>query len=133
MIFYKTITSFRTSLATLLKVRRGVYSGVENELKREFKDKTIDQIRTNNDMILVEDNMVVIKLRLPDKKQHLSKRDGYRLIYLVSQEEELVVFLYIYPKNGPMQQLDISDASLAILVQEFISEGLNNALNNYEI
>lgn len=133
MIFYKTITSFRTSLATLLKVRRGVYSGVENELKREFKDKTIDQIRTNNDMILVEDNMVVIKLRLPDKKQHLSKRDGYRLIYLVSQEEELVVFLYIYPKNGPMQQLDISDASLAILVQEFISEGLNNTLNNYEI
>lgn len=34
-------------------------------------------------MILLEGDLVIIKLRLPDRKQHLSRKDGYRLIYLV--------------------------------------------------
>lgn len=44
-------------------------------------------------MILLEGDLVIIKLRLPDKKQHLSRKDGYRLIYLVSKTDEIVVFL----------------------------------------
>ena len=31
-------------------------------------------------MVLMNNDSVVIKLRLPDKKQHLSKADGYRLV-----------------------------------------------------
>ena len=67
----------------MMKVKKGVYANVEKELINEFKGKPIDQIRINNDMILIEGDMVVIKLRLPDKKQHLAKKDGYRLIYIV--------------------------------------------------
>lgn len=100
MISFKTISSFRTRLSDLLKVRRKVYANVENEIKREFTGKPIDNIRQNNDMILLEGEMIIIKLRLPDKKQHLSRKDGFRLIYLVSKTDEIVVFLDIYPKNG---------------------------------
>ena len=74
-------------------------------------------------MILIEGDIIVIKLRLPDKKQRLSKRDGFRLMYLVSKVDELVVFLDIYPKNGPSQQLDIDDVEIKRLVSEFIEEG----------
>lgn len=84
MIVYKTISSFRKKLSLLLKVKRNVYSGVKEEIKKEFEEKSIEQIRQNNDMILIEGNIIIIKLRLPDKKQRLSKRDGFRLIYLVS-------------------------------------------------
>lgn len=84
-------------------------------------------------MILIEGDIIVIKLRLPDKKQRLSKRDGFRLMYLVSKVDELVVFLDIYPKNGPSQQLDIDDVEIKRLVSEFIEEGANNSLESYSI
>ena len=70
MITFKTISYFRKRLSSMMKVKKGVYANVEKELINEFKSKTIDQIRINNDMILIEGDMVVIKLRLPDKKQH---------------------------------------------------------------
>lgn len=128
MISFKTISSFRSRLVALLKVKRKVYANVENEINREFAGKPIEQIRQNNDMILLEGDLVVVKLRLPDKKQHLSRKDGFRLIYLVSKTDEIVVFLDIYPKNGPLQQLDIADNDLKSLLKEFIEEAQSNNL-----
>lgn len=133
MISFKTISSFRSRLAALLKVKRKVYANVENEINREFAGKPIEQIRQNNDMILLEGDLVVVKLRLPDKKQHLSRKDGFRLIYLVSKTDEIVVFLDIYSKDGPLQQLDIADNDLKSLLKEFIEEAQSNNLLNYAI
>lgn len=133
MISFKTISSFRSRLAALLKVKRKVYANVENEINREFAGKPIEQIRQNNDMILLEGDLVVVKLRLPDKKQHLSRKDGFRLIYLVSKTDEIVVFLDVYPKNGPLQQLDIADNDLKLLLKKFIEEAQSNNLLNYAI
>lgn len=131
MISFKTISSFRSRLSGLLKVRRKVYANVENEIKREFAGKPIEQIRQNNDMILLEADLIVIKLRLPDKKQRLSRKDGFRLIYLVSKTDEIVVFLDIYPKNGPLQQLDIANDELKNLIREFVSEVKLGILEDY--
>ena len=133
MISFKTISSFRTRLAALLKVKRKVYANVEIEIRREFAGKPIEQIRQNNDMILLEGDLVVIKLRLPDKKQHLSRKDGFRLIYLVSKTDEIVVFLDVYPKNGPLLQLDIADNDLKLLLKKFIEEAQSNNLLDYAI
>lgn len=133
MIRFKSVSSFRSRLAALLKVKRKVYANVENEIKREFAGKPIEQIRLNNDMILLEGELIVIKLRLPDKKQHLSRKDGFRLIYLVSKTDEIVVFLDVYPKNGPLQQLDIADKDLKSLLREFIDEVQNARLEEYPI
>lgn len=54
-------------------------------------------------------------------------------MYLVSKVDELVVFLDIYPKNGPSQQLDIDDVEIKRLVSEFIEEGENDSLESYSI
>ena len=131
MISFKTISSFRSRLANLIKVRRKVYANVETEIKREFTGKPIEQIRQNNDMILLEGDLVIIKLRLPDKKQHLSRKDGYRLIYLVSKTEEIVVFLDIYPKNGPLQQLDLAEEELKYLIKQFVNEAQFGILEDF--
>ena len=122
MIQFVSIMSFRKRLAALLKVKRGVYAGVEAEICQAFKDATIEQIRQNRDMILMNNDAVVIKLRIPDRKQRLSKADGYRLIYLVMKQVPVVALLDIYPKRGPSQQLDIEDNETNRLVMEFISE-----------
>ena len=81
--------------------------------------------------ILLEGDVIIIKLRLPDKKQHLSRKDGFRLIYLVSKKDEVVVFLDVYPKNGPLQQLDIEVNELKRLIQQFIDEVQMNTLEDY--
>lgn len=133
MINYKTISTFRSHLSRLLKVKRHVYTNVENEIQREFSGKPIEQVRQNNDMILLEGELIIIKLRLPDKKQHLSRKDGFHLIYLVSKTDEIVVFLDIYPKNGPLQQLDLPDEDLKSLVREFIVEAQLGSLKDYTI
>lgn len=132
MIVYQTISTFRKRLEDLLSVKRGVYSGVKNEIQKEFSDSSIDKIRQNRDMILIDDEAILIKLRLPDKKQRLSKSDGYRLIYLVSKVVEKVVFLDIYPKRGPSQQLDIDDKEIERLMSEFTEEAQAGVLEGYE-
>ena len=122
MIRFVSITLFRKSLEALLKVKRGVYSGVTSEICNAFRGVSIDQIRTNRDMILMDNESVVIKLRLPDKKQRLSKSEGYRLIYMVMKSIPVVALLTVYPKRGPMQKIDLDDGELSLLIRTFIEE-----------
>ena len=91
MVNFASVTTFRLRFSALLKVKRGVYAAVPDEICIAFKNATIEQIRQNRDMVLLNNDAVVIKLRLPDKKQHLSKADGYRLIYLVLKEKSVVM------------------------------------------
>ena len=133
MIRYFSISHFRNRIEELLKVKRGVYKNVNSEISREFRGKSIEDIRQNRDMILLTTSNIVIKLRIPDKKQRLSKKDGYRLIYLVSKTNNNVVFLDIYPKNGPSQQLDISDKELIRLLEIFSDESFSKRLLEYSI
>ena len=128
MISFKTISYFRSRLQELLDYRRGVYAGARAEVVNAFKGVPIEQIRANRDMILMQDDAMMIKLRLPDRRQRLSRKDGYRLIYLVSMAEERVAFLDIYPKRGPLQQLDIADEELHRLLALYVAEGNGNEL-----
>ena len=120
-------------IATLKVAKRGVYATVEEEVCTAFKDVSIEQIRQNRDMILLDDPRIIIKLRLPDKKHKLAKKDGFRLIYLVYKNSEEVAFLDIYPKNGPMQQLDIDDQQVVNLVRQYVDEKESGTLRTYEI
>ena len=133
MICFETITHFRERLQALMDYKRSVYSGAETEIKSAFKGVSIEQIRQNRDMILMQDDSIAIKLRLPDNRQRLSKKDGYRLIYLVSMIEERVAFLDIYPKRGPLQQLDIPDEELLRLLSLYVQEGNNDQLQFFDI
>lgn len=133
MIRFVSITLFRKSLEALLKVKRGVYSGVTSEICNAFRGVSIDQIRTNRDMILMDNESVVIKLRLPDKKQRLSKSEGYRLIYMVMKSIPVVALLTVYPKRGPMQKIDLDDGELSLLIRTFIEESNSRQIVIHDI
>lgn len=133
MITFLAISSFSNRIKSLMKVKRGIYINVSEEIKSEFAGKSIVDIRNNRDMILLSDEAIVIKLRLPDKKHKLAKKDGYRLIYLVSKKTENVVFLDIYPKRGPLQHITISDAILTQLLVQFSEEASAGTLEVFPI
>lgn len=133
-----SISTFRAALEALQKVRRGVYAGVAMEICKAFQNVSIEQIRANRDMILMDNDSIVIKLRLPDRKQRLSRADGYRLIYMVMKNVPIVVFLNVYPKRGPKQKLDLEEHELEVLLNAFATEfnsqqivihDINNNLN----
>lgn len=132
MTRFFTTSSFRSDISTLLKVRKNVYAGIEKEIYHEFVDCPVENIRNNRDMILIEGDSIVIKLRLPDKKQRKSRKDGYRLIYLVAKDTDMVTFLSVYPKNGPCQKIDLSKEELRVLMQQFILELSSNSLEVYQ-
>lgn len=132
MISFQTISSFRARLQALIDIRKGVYSSVPAEIKREFESTDIETIRHNRDMILIQNDLVIVKYRLGDKRMKLSKANGYRLIYMVSTLHERVVFLDIYPKRGPLQQLDIDDRQLMRLIEEYLEEDAGHQLMNYQ-
>ena len=132
MISFQTISSFRARLQALIDIRKGVYSSVPAEIKREFESAGIETIRHNRDMILIQNDLVIVKYRLGDKRMKLSKAYGYRLIYMVSTLHERVVFLDIYPKRGSLQQLDIDDRQLMRLIEEYLEEDAGHQLMNYE-
>jgi mRNA-degrading endonuclease RelE of RelBE toxin-antitoxin system len=119
---FVSITAFRLALDNLLKVKRGCYASVPAEICRAFQNIPIEQIRSNRDMILMDNDSITIKLRLPDKKQRLSKADGYRLIYMVMKNLPVVGLLTVYPKRGPMQKLDLEDGELEMLMNAFSLE-----------
>lgn len=133
MIRFVSIEAFRKALAALLKVKHDVYAGVPSEICRAFQGVSIEQIRSNRDMILMDDDAITIKLRLPDKRQHLSKSDGYRLIYLVQKNIPVVGFLTVYPKRGPMQKLDVEDDELRNLVTAFAVESRSREVVIHDI
>ena len=77
MIRFFSVNSFRSRLKALLKVKRGVYSGVNEAICNSFRGVSIEQVRQNRDMILMTTESIVIKLRMPDKKQkQLDITDG---------------------------------------------------------
>ena len=132
MIIFNTISTFRTRLQNLLDIRKGVYASIPAEIKREFQSASIDTIRNNRDMILIQNEAVIVKYRLGDKRMKLSKANGYRLIYMVSTIIDRVVFLDVFTKRGPLQQLNIDDKEILRLIEEFNSEASNGLLKEYE-
>lgn len=133
MVTFFSISVFRERLQALMSAKRGVYAGVDREIIDSFRSATIDEIRNNRDMILLDDPLVVVKLRLPDHKNRRSRKDGYRLIYLTYRNQEKVVFLDIYPKNGPSQQLDTSDERLLDLIQAYNEESVASTLVSHNL
>lgn len=138
-IHFVSIVAFRTALDSLLKVKKGVYASVPAEICRAFQNIPIEQIRSNRDMILMDNDSITIKLRLPDSKQRLSKANGYRLIYMVMKNIPVVALLTVYPKRGPLQKLDLESGELEKLIDAFSVESkaqqvvVHDINNNLEV
>ncbi|WP_321437317.1 hypothetical protein [uncultured Bacteroides sp.] len=133
MVIFYSIKTFRSALCSLCSKPKEGYSSVIKDICKEFKEKPIEEIRINRDMIISEDKFTIIKLRLPNSGQNLSKKNGFRLIYLVHKQNDEVTFLYIYPKRGPKGLITIKDNEILSLLDEFAEENKGSLLVSHDI
>ena len=124
MVKFVSIKAFRIALREMLAVKRGVYANVPAEICNAFKNVSIEEIRQNRDMILIDNESITIKLRLGDKRRHLSKAEGYRLLYIVMKNIPVVGLLTVYPKRGPLQKIDLENDELETLLNAFSAESI---------
>ncbi len=132
MNFYTTST-FRQTLTSLTKKPKEGYKSVVKDICKALLSMEPNIIRDTNDRIQQFEDFRIVKLRLPNSGQHLSRSDGFRLIYYVSLISDDVTLLRIYPKRGSQGIIDIVDEEYDRLLLEMVMENNNKSLHRVDI
>jgi len=132
MQFY-TCSTFRETLINLTKKSRDGYMSVVKDICDNLQKMSDDILRNTNDRVKQFPKYRIVKLRLPNSGQRLSRPDGFRLIYLVSLVSDYVVLLRIYPKRGPQKAVNLIDAEYTRLESEVIIESKAGILHQVDI
>ena len=132
MNFYTTST-FRQTLTSLTKKPKEGYKSVVKDICKALLSMEPNISRDTNDRVKQFEDFRIVKLRLPNSGQHLSRPDGFRLIYYVSLISDDVALLRIYPKRGPQGIVDLVDEEYDRLLLEMVMENNNNTLHQVDI
>ena len=132
MNFYTTST-FRQTLTSLTKKPKEGYKSVVKDICKALLSMEPNIIRDTNDRVKQFEDFRIVKLRLPNSGQHLSRPDGFRLIYYVSLISDDVALLRIYPKRGPQGIIDLVDEEYDRLLLEMVTENNNKTLHQVNI
>lgn len=132
MIFY-TSSTFRRNLESLTKKSRDGYMSVVTDICNAMREIPDDILRDTNDRVRQLPDYRIVKLRLPNSGQNLSRSNGFRLIYWVSLLTDDIVLLSIYPKRGPQSAVDLIDSEYGRLVVEMTQESKANQLHQVDI
>lgn len=128
-----TTSTFRQTLASLTKKPKEGYKSVVKDICQALLSMEPNIIRDTNDRIKQFEDFRIVKLRLPNSGQHLSRPDGFRLIYYVSLISDDMALLRIYPKRGPQGIVDLVDEEYDRLLLEMVTENNNKTLQQVDI
>lgn len=106
---------------------------VTKDICKALTEMTDNVLRDTNDRVRQLQDYRIVKLRLPNSGQKLSKSNGFRLIYWVSLLSNDVVLLSVYPKRGPQSAVDLVDSEYGRLVEEMTNESIAHALHQVDI
>lgn len=132
MNFYTT-TTFRESLASLTKKTKDGYMSVVKDVCETLMNMPDNILRDTNDRVYQYPEYRIVKLRLVNSGQNLSKSNGFRLIYYVSMLHDSVVLMRIYPKRGSQAAVDLVNAEYTRLQMEVFNESKSHGLHQVDI
>jgi len=132
MNFY-TISTFREMVATLTKKPREGYVSLVDDICNELQSMPINIIRDTNERIIQESEYRVVKLRVGNSGQKLSKSNGFRLVYFVSLCTDDVVLLMVFPKRGAKGVSNILSTEYSRLLKELLNEIKAHKLHKVDI
>ncbi|MDH6304607.1 mRNA-degrading endonuclease RelE of RelBE toxin-antitoxin system [Parabacteroides sp. PF5-5] len=121
MCTYLSTESFRTQISKLTKKAKDGYSSINEDVCSVFSSLKHEDIVQLSTTIWEEETFKIKKIRIGNSHLKLSKRDGFRLFFLVRKDRKEVVFLFAYPKNGCHGQIDIPTKDRLNLLKEYIN------------
>lgn len=130
MTCFYSVTNFRASVKKLLKERE--YNSLMVDIVNSFKGKSIEEIRQNSVVILIEESHVFVKARMSNSSAKYSKAKGWRVIYCVSKKTDVVYLLYVYPKKGRHALDNISVKEFKDLMSVFLTECKNGTMVQHD-
>jgi len=132
MNFY-TISSFREVVASLIKKPREGYATLVTDICNELQSMPDNILRDSNERIIQTTEYRVVKLRVGNSGQKLSKANGFRLIYMVSLVTNDLVLMTIFPKRGAKGINNIPNAEYIRLLLEMVNESKAGLLHQVDI
>ena len=132
MNFY-TISTFREVIASLTKKPREGYSSVINDICAELLSMPLNILRDCNERIVQTAEYRVVKLRICNSGQNLSKSNGFRLVYFISLHTDDVVLLTVFPKRGAKGISNIPSSEYSRLLEELRNEIKAKQLHQVDI
>jgi hypothetical protein len=130
---FNSISIFRDSLNNLCRKERYGYQSCKKDVCDLLKEYSFEDIRDMNFRLRDLDSIRLIKLRVQNSFQNLSKSDGFRLIICCNKKYETVTFLNIYPKRGKLAQIDQSKEEYKSQLRNYFSEFKNDELVQHNI
>lgn len=121
MNFY-TISTFRNVIVSLTKKAREGYTTIVTDVCTELQSMPINILRDSNERIIQTAEYRIVKLRIGNSGQKLSKSNGFRLIYFVSLHSDDVVLMTVFPKRGAKGVNNIPNAEYVRLLKELWEE-----------
>lgn len=132
MNFY-TIPTFREVVASLIKKPREGYVTLVSDICTELQSMPDNILRDSNERIIQTAEYRVVKLRIGNSGQKLSKANGFRLVYMVSLVTNDVVLMTIFPKRGAKGINNILNTEYIRLLMEMVSESKAGLLHQVDI
>jgi len=132
MNFY-TISTFREVVASLIKKPREGYVTLVSDICTELQSMPDNILRDSYERIIQTAEYRVVKLRIGNSGQKLSKANGFRLVYMVSLVTNDVVLMTIFPKRGAKGINNIPNSEYIRLLREMVDESKEGLLHQVDI
>jgi hypothetical protein len=115
-------STFRDSLKLICKRPENGYSSCCHDICDELINKSIDDVFVMNFLIREIGEIRIIKIRIQNSEQNLSKANGFRLIVLCNKKYDEVTLLKVYPKRGKYGQSDLQKSEYKFLLKSYAEE-----------
>ncbi len=126
-------SDFFSQATRLIKKPKDGYQSCLEDIISSISNKNINDLIIGNPVLFEQDPINLVKIRLPNSFQKLSKRDGFRLISVIDKESESFTLVYIFPKTGKYGQDNISKKDEINLLNNYLDEEEAEKLKSFDL
>ncbi len=133
MVTYKAIDNFLQSLEKLERKGKKNYLRIRQDICELYSDieDVLDLLKS--DVIVHLGDKLVLKTRVANTTMREGTSGGYRVINIIDEKEQEVIFLEVYPKKGKFAKSNLSKNERLSLLKEYLEQALENTLKEVDI
>jgi hypothetical protein len=125
-------SDFFNQATRLIKKSKDGYQSCLEDIITAISNASTNDLITGNPVLLEQSPLYLVKIRIPNSFQKLSKRDGFRLIAIIDSEAKTLTLVFIFPKAGKHGQGNISQKDELIFFNNYLDEEEAGTLKSFD-